>query len=234
MLLALWNEFLYRPLFNLLIFIYNNWTGMNLGWAVVVLTILLRLALLPFSLLNERNRIRNAVLAGEIADLKKQYHNDPVMLKEEIRGVLKKRKVQPWAKVIVLGIQLLVLVLLYQVFLRGITGEKLLKVLYPSVQYPGVINTRFYGFELGRAQTASWAAVAALWLAAEIYLEFSRRRKLGLGIHKNDLAYFVFFPLAVFGILYALPMVKSLFVLTSFSFSAIIGQFSKLIFRTKA
>jgi hypothetical protein len=41
--------------------------------------------------------------------------------------------VYPWAKSIVLGVQGLVFVLLYQVFLRGITGEKIIKILYVGI-----------------------------------------------------------------------------------------------------
>ena len=36
MILNLWNDLLYQPLFNFLIWIYNTWTDGNLGWAVVV------------------------------------------------------------------------------------------------------------------------------------------------------------------------------------------------------
>ena len=47
---------------------------------------------------------------------------------EEIRKIMKKNMVSPWAKVMSLGFQLLVLVLLYQVFIRGITGERVIKL----------------------------------------------------------------------------------------------------------
>ena len=59
-----WNVYLYQPLFNFLIWIYNNWTNMNFGWAVVYLTLILRFVLLPFTLINERNRVRNAEIAS--------------------------------------------------------------------------------------------------------------------------------------------------------------------------
>ena len=232
MFASIWNAYLYQPLFNLLIWLYNNWTNTNLGWAVVELTIILRIALLPFSLVGERNRIRNTELAREVEELNKRYHNDAVIRKEEIRKVLKKRKVQPWTKIVVLGIQLLVLILLYQVFLRGITGDKIAKFLYPFVQFPGAINTNFFGFELGRRHDALWAGAAAVWLAIEIYLDFRKKKKMGVPAGKSDVAFFLLFPLSVFFILFYLPMVKSLFILTSLAFSVIISWFSTLIFRS--
>ena len=108
-MMTIWNDFLYQPLFNLLIWIYNNWTDNNFGWAVVYLTIILRIVLLPFSLINEYNRLKNEALYREIKQMDKVYQNDQELKKQEIRKILKQRRVQPWAKAIVLFIQALVL-----------------------------------------------------------------------------------------------------------------------------
>src|SRR3989344_3865333 len=130
---ALWNTYLYQPLFNTLIWIYNNFTAQNFGWAVVYLAILVRVVLLPFTIMEERNKIRNLRLVDAVKEVERGYKSDPILKKEEIRKVLKKRKVQPWLTVVVLGAQLLVLVLLYQVFLQGITGERVFRTLYSFV-----------------------------------------------------------------------------------------------------
>lgn len=228
--LSLWNDFLYQPLFNFLIWIYNNWTDVNLGWAVVYLTLVLRVVLLPFTLITERNQVRNEALVDEVRAIEKAYAKDPVLKKQEIRRILKKRRVQPWAKVVTIGVQLLVLVLLYQVFLRGITGEKLLKILYPVVDFPGAINTNFYGFDLGARHDWLWAGAVALFLFLEVYLELQKRKR---GLRKGDLVYSLLFPAFVFLFLWWLPMVKSLFILTSMLFSVIIGWFSRSLFRKR-
>lgn len=230
MFAIIWNDFLYQPLFNLLIWLYNNWTDQSLGWAIVYLTIILRVVLLPFTIVTERDKAKNAELGEELERLEKDYKNDQILKNEEIRRVLKKRKVRPWAKAVVLGIQALVLVLLYQVFLRGITGEKVLKALYSSVDFPGVINTIFYGFDLGTRHDILWAGIVGFWLLVEIYFDY-RKRKIGL--KKADLVYFLLFPAFVFMLLWWLPMVKSLFILTSLVFSAIVGGLIRMAFRPK-
>lgn len=226
-MLTIWNNFLYQPLFNLLIWIYNNWANENLGWAIIYLTVILRVALLPLSLVSEYNRVRNEELFHEIKELEKVYQNDEVLKKQEIRNAMKKRRVQPWAKVAVLGVQALVLVLLYQVFLRGITGEKILKILYSSIGFPGVINTNFYGFELAATHDLIWSGAVGLFLLAEIYLKL---RKFKDKLDRRDLAYFILFPAMVGAILWVLPMVKSLFVLTSLIFSVFINRVSRIFF----
>lgn len=229
-MIEFWNEFLYKPVFNGLIWIYNNWTDGNLGWAIIYLTILLRFALLPFTVIDARARAKNQGLVDELRSIQKSYQNDPVMMKEEARKVLRQRKVKPWAKAVVLGIQALVLVLLYQVFAQGVTGEKVAKILYPSVDFPGVINPIFYGFDLAATQDWIAAGIVMVWLMIEIYWSF---RKRDGDLNRSDLAYFLLFPIAVFVVLWWLPMVKALFILTSLVFSAIVGRFLRAFIRPK-
>ena len=230
MIIEIWDEFLYRTLFNGLIWIYNNWTDMNMGWAIVYLTVLLRFALLPFTLVTERAHARNAKLSKELKRIQKEFHNDPILRKEEMRRVLKQRKVSPWSKAVVLGIQGLVLVLLYQVFVQGTTGERMIQTLYASIQFPGTINNMFYGFDISLPYDIIWSGIVMIFLMVEIYIGYRTQKG---NLTRADLAYFILFPAAVFVFLYILPMVKALFILTSLIFSAIVHQFSRLIFRPK-
>ena len=55
MLATFWYLFLYQPLFNALIWIYSNIASGNLGWAVIWLTVFLRVVLLPLTFVSERN-----------------------------------------------------------------------------------------------------------------------------------------------------------------------------------
>ena len=227
----IWNDLLYQPVFNVLIWLYNNVAGQNLGWAVVYLTILLRVILLPLTIIAERNKIRDEQVGVEIKELEKEFRNDSAQLKEEVRQVVKANKINPWAKAVSLGIQLLVLVLLYQVFLQGITGEKLLRTLYDWVDFPGTINIFFYGSNLGQIHTILWPGIVAVILLVEIYIDMKRHKKDG--VEKPDLFYFILFPAFSFFILWLLPMVKSLFILTTMIFSTIIALISKLVRSTQ-
>ena len=185
---------------------------------------------MPFTLIGEHAAAKNADLDEDLSRLQRELANDPILQKEEMRRALKKRKISPWSKAVTLGIQALVLVLLYQVFVQGITGERVLKTLYDSVHYPGEINTMFYGFDLGVRYDIFWPAIVMIILMLEIYFGFRRHKK---SLNRSDLAFFILFPVAVFIALYILPMVKALFILTSIIFSLVIHQFSKLLFYRK-
>jgi len=226
----IWYTYLYQPLFNVLIWIYSNWAGQNLGWAVIYLTILLRVVMLPLSIVSERNAMKQEKFEEEV-DLKlKSFKHDSIAQKEELKKIMKKYHISPWAKTVMLLVQVLVLVLLYQVFVRGITGEKIIKLLYPwMVDFPGKINTVFYGFEIGRIHDALWSGVTALYLFVSIFIENRNRKKW----ETSQVIYLVVFPLFTFGILWILPMVKSLFILTTMIFSDTLTLLRHLLFPVK-
>lgn len=220
LLVEIWNNFLYIPLLNTLIWFYNDWGKENMGYAVILLTIALRVILLPLSIVSERNKLRYKTLDNKIVEAEKAYKKDRVLLKEKIRALLKQYKISPWAKTLVLGIQALVLVLLYQVFIHSITYTRL-NVLYPFVDRPEIIYTNFYGFELG-TRNLWWAVAVGAVLFIEIYLDQRRRKSQ---VTKNEQVYAILFPIMSVLALYALPMVKSLFILTTLAFSYMLSIF---------
>ncbi len=212
----IWNNYLYIPVFNALIWLYNGPAQENLGYAVLILTVALRIVLLPFSIVSERNKMQYKILNEKAEMIRRDYKNDSIAMREKIRSLLKIHKVKPWAKTVVLGIQALMLVLLYQVFIGGLTRYKL-NVLYPGIDKPEIINTKFYGFELA-IRDWRWAAVVGAVLFIEIYFEQKNRKTT-----RGEQLYAIFFPILSFAVLWILPMVKSLFILTSLAFSYILS-----------
>ena len=220
-------DVLKREVLGVLLFLYQNYAFGNLGLAVIELTVLLRLVLLPFSLFEERSRLRYELVSKRIELLKKDFKNDPVKLNEAIRGVLAEAKVGYWSKVILLATQLFVLVLLYQVFLGGInlSSQSDLPSWAPKINN---INTWFFNFDIGR-RNLIWPAAVALILFLEIYEEQRGIRNL---LSKSDKFYLIGFPLFSFMVLLLLPMVKSLFILTSMFFTMFLFWLRILLFKT--
>lgn len=215
MLSYIWTVFLYQPVFNALIWIYNNIGDKNMGWAVVLLTIFLRILLLPLTIVSERNAFKEIGVEEEAESAARAFKFDPVARKEIFRKIIKKNKISPLAKVAALVAQVLVLVLLYQVFVHGMSGEKILRFLYPIIEFPGKINNNFYGFNISRPHDFIWAGLAAFYLLVSILVE-NRRRAKWTG---SEFMFLVLFPTFTFAVLWLLPMVKSLFILTSMVFS---------------
>ncbi len=221
-----WHDWLYAPLLNLLVYLYSAVGADSLGTAVIALTLVVRIGLLPLSVLSERSALAYDLLQEKIRAIESESSSDPVFKKERVRALLKKNRVSPWAKVAVLGVQLLVLVLLYQVFLGGI--NKQLDAIYPWIERPEIINTLFFGFDIGK-RSIGWAATVGLFLLFEIGFSLKRRAH----VDRSDLAYLLLFPFFVFCILWYLPMVKSLFILTSLLFSLFLSVLRMMVFQTK-
>jgi YidC/Oxa1 family membrane protein insertase len=222
----IWHDFLYAPLLNVLIYLYNGIAGQNLGVAVIFLTIALRIALLPFTVASVRNEEVYEQMNKKVEVIKKAFKNDPVMQRQEIREFLRKNSIHPWAKAIVLGVQVLVLVLLYQVFLGGINYTKLTE-LYSWVVRPDFVNTGFLGFDIGERRSLLWPALVGIVLYFEIHFEQRKRKSTLLG---SDIVYKYFFPFFSFLALYILPIAKSIFILTSLVFSITMGWTLRKIF----
>lgn len=238
-LIDLWQRGLYQPLVNALVFLYNTIGHQNLGWSVIYLTIALRVVLLPFSIMSERNKLQYERMQGDIDEAHKRYRSDPAYLKQYVRRLAKKYHIHPWAKSVVLTIQLLVLVLLYQVFITGIQGTQLAKILYDGIDYPGRLNTVFttvqYGpdsaqaivFDVGQ-HSALWAGLVGVILFIDVAIHLRHKTTTPV---PSDITYWIFFPLASFLILWYLPMVKSLFILTSLACSYVLTVMRLAFFR---
>lgn len=222
-----WSDFLYRPLLNLLIWLYSNVAFNNLGLAVVWLSILVRLVLLPFSVIIERNKSIFQALGKRIDKIHQDFDKDPVLGREMMRMLLIKYKIRPWANVFLLLFQLLILVVLYQVFIGGINLSH--SELYASVKAPQKIDTTFIRtFDV--AQRNFFVSLfVALCLFFSIRNEYKGQKYL---ITQKNAFFLYLFPTITFFALYWLPSVKAVFIFTSMLFSYIIHFIQKPIYET--
>lgn len=223
--IVFWNQYLYIPLYNFLIWLYLNYSAYNLGVAVIILTILLRLLLMPFTILVERGKIIGEAAERAVREIQRDFANDPVKQRHFIRRYLKRNKLRPWAKAVVLGVQGLVLVLLYQVFIGGINTQEKIPLLYSWIPRPDFINTQFFWFDIAQ-RNFFLAAIVAGYIFAEILIgQWEEKVKPT----QQEQTFALFFPVMTFLVLAWLPSVKSLFILTSLLFSTIISMFTVLV-----
>lgn len=218
-----WHNFLYIPLLNVLVWLYNGPAHENIVWSVVLLTLLLRFLLLPLTIISEANKGKYEKMKDQFVEINNKFHNDQVQKKDEIRKLLKKHKFSPWAKATVLVVQVLVFVVLYQVFLGGVRGKISASVLYSWVDLPIYINTDFYGFNAAES-SLFWSLAAAFLLLFDVLQEQKHQRGR---LTKKDLFYTILFPGSVFVFLWILPMVKSIFIITTLLFSIVIAYMGR-------
>src|SRR3989338_11377091 len=138
-MIAFYNTFFYQPLFNLLVFIYNTIAANDLGIAIIVLTVFIRILLYPLSLKSIQAQKAMQDLQPKLEALKKQYGKDREKLAEATMKLYKEEKVNPLSSCLPLLLQLPFFIALFQVFSNGTKPESL-SALYPFVANPGNLN----------------------------------------------------------------------------------------------
>ncbi len=228
MLTYLWHTYLYDPLLNLLIFLYNGSANRSLGVALIEFTVLIRIFLLPLTILSLRASDRFDRLHRKVARLEDVYKNDRIARKEAIRRLIERHHINPWAKASVLSVQFLILIILYRVFITAIRGHNFIG-LYSWNTSPDFLDPNFWGINLA-IRGAILPAIIAFILFLELHFE---HRKHAHAITNRDVAFRLLFPLTVFVLLYLLPAGKSIFVLTSVVFTVIMDGIYHLFMRGK-
>lgn len=214
-MLFIWNEVLFRPLLNLLIGLYNTIGLENLGLAIIWLTIMVRILLLPSSLRNEKRRQKRAELQSELKKLEVSYSNVPSVLREEQRALLKQYRFRRWPIILNLSVQGLILLVLYQVFVGGIKLQEIVDSLYSFVDVPVAINTVFLGIDIAQ-RSLILSLVPGVLLFIGIVIE---QRRSGRGLNRKDMLYAFGFPAGTVLLLLYLPAVKAVFIATSLIFT---------------
>ena len=144
-MVQLFNVFLYQPILNALVFIYNFVPGHDLGVAIIVITILIKLIFYPFSLKSIKSQKALQDIQPKIEALKNQYKNQKEKLGQEMMKLYKEEKVSPFSSCLPLLIQLPFLIAVYEVFRTGLT-DGALNNLYPFIANPGQLNPIAFGF----------------------------------------------------------------------------------------
>lgn len=98
-------------------------TGSNLGVAIILLTLLVRGALIPFTLPQMKSAKKMAALKPELDALKKKHGHDAKLLQQKQLELYQVHKINPAAGCLPFIAQFVVLIALYQVFMNTLGGN---------------------------------------------------------------------------------------------------------------
>ncbi|MBI5254799.1 membrane protein insertase YidC [Candidatus Falkowbacteria bacterium] len=140
----LYHLVLYKPIFNALIFLYNIIPGHSLILAITILTILIKLVLMPLSAYSLKSQRAIQELQPKLEELKKKFKDDKQALAKATMELYKESKVNPASSCLPLLIQFPFLIAVYQVFRSGLTNANFAD-LYSFVANPGAIDASFFG-----------------------------------------------------------------------------------------
>jgi len=144
---AIWHTVFYQPIFNILIFIINNITFGDVGFAIILVTIIVKLALSPLTKKSIRSQILMKRMEPEMKQIKIDFPNKEEQAKKTFE-LYKKYGTNPFSGCLVVILQLPVIFALYYVFYKGLTIDP--KLIYSFIQVPASLHTNFLGLiEMG-------------------------------------------------------------------------------------
>jgi len=158
-MIELYNAILYKPVLNLLVYLYNIVPGHDIGVAIIILTIIIKLILLPLSIRSIKSQKALQDIQPKLEKLKKQYKDQKDKLASETMLLYKEQKVNPLSSCLPLLIQFPFLIAVYHAFRTGLTGD-VGPLLYSFVNNPGQIDTVSFGI-IDLAIPSIWLAILA-------------------------------------------------------------------------
>lgn len=185
MLLSLWNALLYHPTLNLLIILYRLLFS-DLGLAIIVLTILIRVVLYPLTVSSLRDARKQQQLKGELDAIKKKFEGDKKKQADAQMELFRRHGINPAAGCLPQIVQFALLITLYQVFMNILSvGANGLANLNPLLYLSSLkfmpwetINTHFLYLDLTKPDPyiiiPGLAGAAQFW-ASKIMLPVTKK-----------------------------------------------------------
>lgn len=151
MISALFHAIVYNPIYNALVYFVDILPSHDVGLAVIIVTIVVRVVLYPLSQRAIVAQMKMKEVAPEIDALKVKLKDKPDELGRAIFALYRERGVHPFSGFLVLLIQLPILLGLYFVFARGGLPSVNADILYSFVAIPTSVNMEFLGaIDMGR------------------------------------------------------------------------------------
>ena len=117
---TLFNTYIYEPLKWLLILIYQNASFHDLGIAIIVLTVLIRLVLLPIFYKGARDQTVIQKIQPHVKKIQLDHKDDKERQAKELMMLYQKHRVNPFSSILFLIIQLPIFIALFQIFTKEV------------------------------------------------------------------------------------------------------------------
>lgn len=180
------------PILNLLVALYQGLTLLHipyaLGFAIILLTIVIRLILYPFTASQLKASKKMQALTPHLSKLKEKHKNDAKQLQSETMRLYKEHGVNPAAGCLPVLIQFPVIIALYTVLQQVVVlnstkaVEQINKILYiPSLKLHGIWDQHFFGIPLGQSPGQLLPALGLLILLFPIatgFLQFIQSKMM--------------------------------------------------------
>ncbi len=158
-MISIFTTIFYQPILNLLVFLYNNVPGNDIGIAIILMTVVIKLALLPLSKKSIESQKSLQELQPKVDKIKKEYADNKEEMGRKMMELYAEHKINPFSSCLPLLIQLPFLIAVFRVFRTGLANGSL-ELVYPFIDKPEVIDPITMGY-LDLAQPVALFAILA-------------------------------------------------------------------------
>jgi len=134
----------YRPILNALIYLYNTIAFHDFGIAVILVTVLIRIALFPLFHSSSKQQMAMQRIQPKIKKIQELHKNDKEKQTAALMELYKEHGVNPFSSFLLLLVQLPIMLGLYWVVRSGLAPGDLAG-LYSFVAQPQGVNSVFLG-----------------------------------------------------------------------------------------
>lgn len=173
---SLFNVAVYTPLYNGLIYLVDVVPLHDVGLAVVLLTIVVRIILFPLSRQAVKTQIAMKDVAPDIEALKEKFKDKQEEQARAIFALYKEKGIRPFSSFFLILLQLPILFGLYWVFWKGGLPQVDTSLLYSFVPFPPGVNMNFLGIVDMGGRDMVLAALAGLTQLFQARLSMGPRK----------------------------------------------------------
>lgn len=170
--------FITKPFLNFLILSASFLPDHNLGIAIIILTLLVKMLLFFPTQHAIRGQKKMQLLQPQLEALKKQHAGDSARLHQETMKLWKEHRVNPLQSFLPLLLQFPILIGLFYVIQDGVHLELARHLLYPAYRdLPWTFGTRFLFFDLTRPDWYVFPVLLVALQFLQMKLSFAQARK---------------------------------------------------------
>lgn len=132
---TIFNSYIYQPILEVLIFIYQNLSFQDLGLSIIILTILIRVVLLPIFYKGAKDQTIIQRIQPHIKKIQLDHKDDKEKQAKELMALYHKHRINPFSSILFLVIQLPVFFALFKIFSKEITTS-----VFQNLTFLGLMN----------------------------------------------------------------------------------------------
>lgn len=138
----MFHTYIYNPIFQLLLFIYQNLAFHDFGIAVVFLTILVRIVLFPLFYKGAKDQAIMQKIQPQIKKIQEEQKGNTQEQGRLLMELYKKNKINPFSSIFLLLVQLPIFYALFKIFTAEVIGGQ-----FDNPTLFGLINLKDKGFD---------------------------------------------------------------------------------------